>query len=271
MDDDVRRAGAFHDVAGPGALLWRAGSAKNVLSVLAQCLGIAGLVTILWWAVGYSLVFSRGCPFIGGLKFAFLHGVDARPNADYSYWVSQNVFAMYQLMFAIITPALIIGAVAERMKFAAVLVFVGVWMFVVYFPIAHMVWGIDGWMNGVWNPQRKNYRDRFRRRNRRSHDAQAGQRWCCVFFLDIGLDSERKSWRRTAWCFAWSERACSGSAGMALTRAARSRLMESRQMRSRPPRLRRRWPRSHGPCSNMRCEVNRACSGFAPAPWPVWS
>jgi Amt family ammonium transporter len=141
----------------PGLALFYGGlvRAKNVLSVLAQCLGIAGLVTILWWAAGYSLVFSRGTPFIGGLKFAFLHGVDARPNSDYSYWVSQNVFAMYQLMFAIITPALIIGAVAERMKFAAVLVFVGVWMFVVYFPIAHMVWGIDGWMNGVWNPAAK--------------------------------------------------------------------------------------------------------------------
>jgi ammonium transporter, Amt family len=105
--------------------------------------------------VGYSLVFSRGSPFIGGLKFAFLNGVDARPNSEYSYWVSQNVFAMYQLMFAIITPALIVGAVAERMKFAAVLVFVVVWMFAVYFPIAHMVWGIDGWMNGVWNPAAK--------------------------------------------------------------------------------------------------------------------
>src|SRR5216110_869625 len=141
----------------PGLALFYGGlvRAKNVLSVLAQCLGIAGLVTILWWAAGYSLVFSRGLPFIGGLKFAFLHGVDARPNSDYSYWVSQNVFAMYQLMFAIITPALIIGAVAERMKFAAVLVFVGAWMFAVYFPIAHMVWGIDGWMNGVWNPAAK--------------------------------------------------------------------------------------------------------------------
>jgi Amt family ammonium transporter len=112
-------------------------------------LGIAGLVTILGgrWA---TPSFSRaGSALSGGLKFAFLQGVDARPNADYSYWVSQNVFAMYQLMFAIITPALIVGAVAERMKFAAVLVFVGIWMFLVYFPIAHMVWGIDGWMNGV--------------------------------------------------------------------------------------------------------------------------
>ena len=139
----------------PGLALFYGGLVrqKNVLSVLAQCLGIAGLVAILWWAVGYSLVFSRGSPFIGGLKFAFLHGVDAQPNGDYSFWVSQNIFAMYQLMFAIITPALIIGAVAERIRFIAVLVFVGVWMFVVYFPLAHMVWGIDGWMNGVWNPR----------------------------------------------------------------------------------------------------------------------
>ena len=141
----------------PGLALFYGGlvRAKNVLSVLAQCLGIAGLVTILWWAVGYSLVFSRGSAFLGGLKFAFLRAVNAHPNGDYSYWVSQDVFAMYQLMFAIITPALIIGAVAERMKFAAVLVFVAVWMFVVYFPIAHMVWGIDGWMNGLWNPTAK--------------------------------------------------------------------------------------------------------------------
>jgi ammonium transporter, Amt family len=138
----------------PGLALFYGGLVrqKNVLSVLAQCLGIAGLVTILWWAVGYSLVFSHGSPFLGGLKFAFLSGVDSQPNGDYSYWVSQNVFSMYQLMFAIITPALIIGSVAERIRFAAVLVFVAVWMFAVYFPLAHMVWGIDGWMNGVWNP-----------------------------------------------------------------------------------------------------------------------
>jgi Amt family ammonium transporter len=141
----------------PGLALFYGGLVrqKNVLSILAQCLGIAGLVAILWWAVGYSLVFSRGSTVLGGLKFAFLRGVDAQPNGDYSHWVSQNVFAMYQLMFAIITPALIIGAVAERMRFAAVLVFVGIWMFAVYFPLAHMVWGIDGFMNGVWNPRAK--------------------------------------------------------------------------------------------------------------------
>ncbi len=141
----------------PGLALFYGGLVrrKNVLSVLAQCLGIAGLVSILWWAVGYSLVFSHGSPVLGGLSFAFLHGVNSQPNADYSYWVSQNVFAMYQLMFAIITPALIIGAVAERMRFTAVIVFVAVWMCAIYFPIAHMVWGIDGWMNGIWNPAAK--------------------------------------------------------------------------------------------------------------------
>jgi len=141
----------------PGLALFYGGLVrqKNVLSILAQCLGIAGLVAILWWAVGYSLVFGRGSPVIGGLKFAFLRGVDSQPNGDYSYWVSQNIFAMYQLMFAIITPALIIGAVAERIRFAAVLVFVAVWMFVVYFPLAHMVWGIDGLMIGVWNDHAK--------------------------------------------------------------------------------------------------------------------
>jgi Amt family ammonium transporter len=137
----------------PGLALFYGGLVrrKNVLSILAQCLGIAGLVTLLWWAVGYSLVFAPGTSLLGGLKFAFLNGVDTSPNTDYAGWVSHNVFSMYQMMFAIITPALIIGAVAERMKFSAILLFVALWMFVIYFPLAHMVWGIDGLMNGVWN------------------------------------------------------------------------------------------------------------------------
>jgi Amt family ammonium transporter len=137
----------------PGLALFYGGLVrqKNVLSILAQCLGIAGLVAILWWSIGYSLVFAPGCAFFGSAKFAFLRGVTSAPNSDYSYWVSQNVFAIYQLMFAIITPALIIGSVAERMKFSAVMVIVAFWMFLVYFPLAHMVWGIDGLMNGVWN------------------------------------------------------------------------------------------------------------------------
>ncbi len=137
----------------PGLALFYGGLVrrKNILSVLAQCLGITGLVTLLWWAFGYSLVFAKGGPFLGGLDFAFLKGVDSNPNTDYSYWVSHNVFSMYQMMFAIITPGLIIGAIAERMKFSAIMLFVALWMIVVYFPLAHMVWGITGYMNGVWN------------------------------------------------------------------------------------------------------------------------
>jgi ammonium transporter, Amt family len=137
----------------PGLALFYGGLVrrKNILSVMAQCLGCAGLVTILWWAVGYSLVFASGTPVLGSLKFALLKGVTSLPNADYAAWVSQNVFAMYQLMFAIITPALIVGAIAERMKYSAIMAFIAIWMFVVYFPLAHMVWGVDGLMNGVWN------------------------------------------------------------------------------------------------------------------------
>jgi len=137
----------------PGLALFYGGlvRTKNALSVLAQCLGIAGLVTILWWAFGYSMVFAAGGPIIGSMQNAFLAGVDSLPNTAYSYWVSHNVFAMYQLMFAIITPALIVGAIAERMKFSAILLFMTLWMVVVYFPLAHMVWGITGMMNGVWN------------------------------------------------------------------------------------------------------------------------
>jgi len=137
----------------PGLALFYGGLVrrKNVLSVLAQCFGCAGVVTILWWAVGYSFAFAPGSSILGGLKFARLAGVTSAPNGDYAPWVSQNVFSMYQLMFAIITPALIIGAIAERMKYSAIMAFIVLWMFVVYFPLAHMVWGIDGLMNGVWN------------------------------------------------------------------------------------------------------------------------
>jgi len=144
----------------PGLALFYGGLVRkrNVLSVLAQCLGIAGLVTILWWLCGYSLAFhsgeaSRGWSLLGKLDWALLAGVDSSPNTDYAPWVSHNVFSIYQLMFAIITPALIIGAIAERMKFTAIILFVTLWMFVIYFPLAHMVWGVDGMMNGVSNPK----------------------------------------------------------------------------------------------------------------------
>ena len=137
----------------PGLALFYGGLVrrKNVLSVLAQCLGLAGIVTALWWMFGYSVSFGKGGPFLGGFQWSLLRGVTADPNPDYGAWVSHNVFAMYQLMFAIITPGLIIGAIAERMRFSALMVFCTVWMVLVYFPVTHMMWGIDGWMNGLWN------------------------------------------------------------------------------------------------------------------------
>jgi ammonium transporter, Amt family len=140
----------------PGLALFYGGLVrkKNALSVLAQCFGITGLVTILWWAFGYSLVFGKSFnnPFFGGSEYFFLNNVSSVPNTDYAYWVSQNVYAMYQMMFAVITPALIIGAIAERTKYTTLMIFMACWMFVVYFPQAHMVWGITGFMNGLWNP-----------------------------------------------------------------------------------------------------------------------
>ena len=137
----------------PGLALFYGGlvRTKNVLSIMAQCMAIAAIVAVMWWAFGYSIAFAPGNPFIGGLDMAMLKGVGAAPNTAYSVWVSQNVFSMYQLMFAIITPGLIIGAIAERIKFSALMLFVIFWMVIVYFPLAHMVWGADGFMNGVWN------------------------------------------------------------------------------------------------------------------------
>lgn len=138
----------------PGLALFYGGLVrrKNVLSVVAQCMGLACFVPLLWWAFGYSVCFAKGNGFLGGLDYAFFRGVDTVPNADYGAWVSHNLYAIYQLMFAIITPALIVGAIAERMKFSAVMLFCALWMLVVYFPSVHMMWGIDGWMNGLWNP-----------------------------------------------------------------------------------------------------------------------
>jgi len=139
----------------PGLALFYGGLVrrKNVLSVLAQCMGIAGLVTILWWAFGYSLSFGVDAKsaFIGDFSNAFLKDVEPGNTGAGYYWISDSMWAMFQLSFAIITPALIVGAIAERMKFSAVLLFVAIWMFVVYFPFAHMVWSTTGLMCGPLN------------------------------------------------------------------------------------------------------------------------
>jgi len=138
----------------PGLALFYGGlvRSKNVLSVLAQCLGIACVVTPLWWLCGYSLSFGGSNPFIGDLSFAMFKDVlPGNTGAGY-HWISDSMWAMFQLTFAIITPALIVGAIAERMKFSAVLLFVVLWMFAVYFPLCHMVWSTSGFMCGPLNP-----------------------------------------------------------------------------------------------------------------------
>lgn len=139
----------------PGLALFYGGLVrrKNVLSVLAQCCAIAGLVTILWWLCGYSLTFGAGNAFIGDLSFAMFKDVKPTGVGAGYWWISDSMWAMFQLSFAIITPALIVGAIAERMKFSAVLIFVAIWMFVVYFPMAHMVWSATGLMGGLLNKE----------------------------------------------------------------------------------------------------------------------
>jgi Amt family ammonium transporter len=137
-------------MTGPGLALFYGGLVrrKNVLGTMMQSFVLMCLVTMIWAIVGYSCAFAEGpTPFLGGLNYAFLHNVGAAPNADYAGTIPQSTFMIYQLMFAIITPALISGAFAERMKFSAMLLFMTLWMFLVYFPMAHMVWGKGGLLN----------------------------------------------------------------------------------------------------------------------------
>jgi ammonium transporter, Amt family len=136
-------------MTGPGLALFYGGLVrrKNVLSTMMHSFVMMGLITVLWAFVGYSLVFSEGVPFIGGLKYAFLNGVGTDPNPDYAGTIPQLTYMIYQLMFAVITPALISGAYAERMKFSAMALFTTLWAFIVYFPMAHMVWGKGGFLN----------------------------------------------------------------------------------------------------------------------------
>ena len=128
----------------PGLSLFYAGMvrSKNVLSVLMQCFAITGLVSILWAFWGYSIAFDEGGAFMGGLGKAFLAGVTVD---SLSGTIPETVFMTFQMTFAVITPALIVGAFAERMKFSAVLWFMGIWMTLVYAPVTHWVWG-GGWL-----------------------------------------------------------------------------------------------------------------------------
>jgi Amt family ammonium transporter len=136
-------------MTGPGLALFYGGLVrrKNVLSTMMHSFVMMALITVIWAFVGYSLVFSEGNPFVGGLKFALLSGVGKEPNADYAGTIPQGTFMIYQLMFAVITPALISGAYAERMRFSAMALFTTLWSLIVYFPMAHMVWGKGGLLN----------------------------------------------------------------------------------------------------------------------------
>lgn len=138
-------------MTGPGLALFYGGlvRSKNVLGTMMQSFIMMAVITVLWAVVGYSLAFGEGLPFIGDLRYALLNGVGSAPNPDYAGTIPHQTFMVYQLMFAIITPALISGAFAERMKFSAMLLFMVLWAFLVYFPMAHMVWGKGGFLNAA--------------------------------------------------------------------------------------------------------------------------
>ena len=138
-------------MTGPGLALFYGGLVrrKNTLAIMMQSFALMALITVLWALVGYSLCFGGSGPVIGGFEHAFLRGVGAEPNPDYSGTIPQMTFMVYQLMFAIITPALITGATAERMKFGGTVLFLTLWFVVVYAPLAHMVWGKGGLLNAA--------------------------------------------------------------------------------------------------------------------------
>src|SRR6266545_2238772 len=136
-------------MTGPGLALFYGGLVrrKNVLGTMMQSFILMAVITVLWAVVGYSLAFGERTPVIGDLRYALLNGVGAAPNPDYAATIPQQTFMVYQLMFAIITPALISGAFAERMRFSAMVLFMIIWALIVYFPMAHMVWGKGGLLN----------------------------------------------------------------------------------------------------------------------------
>ena len=136
-------------MTGPGLALFYGGLVrkKNVLSVMMQSFAMMGIISVLWPLLNYSLAFGPGTSFIGGLHNVFLRGVGLAPDPDYAATIPLQTFMIYQLMFAIITPALVTGAFAERMKFSAMAAFLTLWSIIVYSPMAHMVWGKGGLLN----------------------------------------------------------------------------------------------------------------------------
>ena len=136
-------------MTGPGLALFYGGLVrrKNILGTMMQSFAMMCLVTVIWAIVGYSLAFGPGNAFVGGFHNLFLRGVGLQPNLNYAPTIPEQTIMVYQLMFAIITPALISGAFAERMKFSSMAVFLSLWSLFVYCPMAHMVWGVGGLLN----------------------------------------------------------------------------------------------------------------------------
>ena len=136
-------------MTGPGLALFYGGLVrkKNVLATMMQSFAMMAIISVLWALLNYSLAFGSGTSFIGGLHNVFLRGVGLSPDPDYAATIPLQTFMIYQLMFAIITPALVTGAFAERMKFSAMATFLTLWSIVVYSPMAHMVWGKGGLLN----------------------------------------------------------------------------------------------------------------------------
>jgi Amt family ammonium transporter len=138
-------------MTGPGLALFYGGLVrrKNTLAIMMQSFAMMGLISVLWALVGYSLAFGGDGKFIGDFSHAFLRGVGMDPNVDYAGTIPHLTFMIYQMMFAVITPALITGATAERMKFGGTVLFMTLWFFIVYAPLAHMVWGKGGFLNAA--------------------------------------------------------------------------------------------------------------------------
>ena len=136
----------------PGLALFYGGMVKrkNVLSTIMASFFICGLASVMWVVIGYSLSFGKDIAgIVGNFQWAFFNGVGGAPNPDYAGTIPHTLFAAFQMMFAIITPALITGSLVERMKFSSLVIFIALWSLIVYYPLAHMMWGTDGWLRSL--------------------------------------------------------------------------------------------------------------------------
>ena len=185
-------------MTGPGLALFYGGLVrrKNVLGTMMHSFVLMAVITVLWAVAGYSFAFGEGNSFVGGFQYLFLNGVGADPNADYAATIPQGTFMVYQLMFAIITPALISGAFAERMKFSGMLLFMILWALVVYFPMAHMVWGKNGFLGATWGKIPAS----ISRAERWCTSPREFRRWCARCIWENGRATALSRCDRTTSC-----------------------------------------------------------------------